>query len=318
MRLQCQFDDSDFSFRSLNEPYRYRTQQVIMQVEASTQHIQIPKSSIFEGRRNSGLEGSRMTSWTDMLWNWSHSCDLLQHLWSSFLSSEMTQLRHSDGACAKWLPNFSVTPGKCSDGESNFIGWSHLQPEGRGAVSSVALVQTHSGNLLDEFLNCLWNSERLTHADRHTHTHNLNDFESLYILLFLQCFNTDRPSFFFAFSRSENFQVHCLLHLAARDSDRSWGSGFQSPQEAWRFSAPADCDCDFWDVDVAWCGHSSDRFFGRRRQRRAAQNLQRFVDRGTLPHKWGTQLLLTGKAHLWHVRVDQKTPKSKVLETCNL
>ena len=109
MRLQCQFDDSDFSFRSLNEPYRYRTQQVIMQVEASTQHIQIPKSSIFEGRRNSGLEGSRMTSWTDMLWNWSHSCDLLQHLWSSFLSSEMTQLRHSDGACAKWLPNFSVT-----------------------------------------------------------------------------------------------------------------------------------------------------------------------------------------------------------------
>ena len=182
-----------------------------MQVEASTQHIQIPTSSIWGALildwKALGWHPERMRSETDLIP--AICCDIFgQH----FYSSEMTQVWHSDGPRVKWATAqfFCENSGKCSDGESNFIGWSHLQPEGRGAVSSAGRSCPNPQRKVGWVLVAC---ETVKGWDRHTHTSWMK-----WIFLFCRFHNVSTP-----IGRLSSLQVHCLkipTNLEAQDFSR--------------------------------------------------------------------------------------------------
>ena len=167
---------------------------------------------------NSGLEGSRMTSWTDALWNWSHSCDLLRHLWSAFLF-EWNDI----SVTLRWTP--------CNLSNCHTFLWK-TQENAQMVNRILSVGPTFNRKVEARFPvpllskptaeNC-WMSFLIaceTLKGWQTHTHNLNEM-NLSVLSFPQGFNADRSAFFFTSSLLE-------------DSDQSWGSRFQSSQEAWR------------------------------------------------------------------------------------
>ena len=267
---------------------------------------------------NSGLEGSRMTSWTDALWNWSHSCDLLRHLWSAFLF-EWNDI----SVTLRWTP--------CNLSNCHTFLWK-TQENAQMVNRILSVGPTFNRKVEARFPvpllskptaeNC-WMSFLIaceTVKGWQTHT----QFEWNESFCFVVSTRFQRRSVGFLLYKFIAWRFRPILRLkisvvtggvAQRFHGKKYKKGLSRGQLS---DSTGLSGQDFvWilrniSIQNHWtgsmkelhkgCGHSSDRFFGCNALRiftaRAAQNLQRFVDRGTLPHKWGTQLLfLDRKRH---------------------